>query len=180
MTGRLIGVVGPSGVGKDTLMRAVVNASPDFALVQRVITRKPGLGGEDYVPVTEEAFEAMERDGAFCFSWRAHGLRYGLPVDLHHRIGKGGQLLVNLSRNVLAEVAGAFPTFTVLSVTASAETLAARLADRGRETPEEIARRLGRATLEFPAGLNVVQVDNDGPLEDTVLAILAALHPVRA
>ena len=180
MTGRLIGVVGPSGVGKDTLMRALSEASPDLAPVRRVITRAPELGGEDYEAVSEEVFERRRREGAFCVHWRAHGLRYGIPELVRLRVGKGEELLVNLSRNVLSDVAAVFSRFTVLNMTASPETLAERLAGRGRETVDEIRLRLSRATQPFPHGPHVVTISNDGPLEDAVEQALAMLHPVRA
>ena len=81
MTGCLIGVVGPSGVGKDTLMRALAEASPDFSLVRRVITRAPELGGEDYEAVTEEAFEERRKAGDFCIHWCARWILHGFQSN---------------------------------------------------------------------------------------------------
>ncbi|MEO0703578.1 MAG: hypothetical protein AAFY80_15680 [Pseudomonadota bacterium] len=68
MTGRLIGVVGPSGVGKDSVMAGLVEADPQLALVRRTITREPELGGEDYTPATQAAFDRLVAKGAFCAS----------------------------------------------------------------------------------------------------------------
>ena len=48
MSGRMIAVVGPSGVGKDTVTQALVDAAPQLSLVRRVITRAADAGGEDY------------------------------------------------------------------------------------------------------------------------------------
>ncbi|HMB13658.1 MAG TPA: phosphonate metabolism protein/1,5-bisphosphokinase (PRPP-forming) PhnN, partial [Roseovarius sp.] len=48
--GRLIAVVGPSGVGKDTLMRAMVAERPNLRRVRRVITRRADDGGEGHEP----------------------------------------------------------------------------------------------------------------------------------
>ena len=160
-------------------MNALVAFRPDFGLVRRVITRPPELGGEDYDAVSEDAFERMRAMGAFCIDWRAHGLRYGIPDSVRLRIAKGEQLLVNLSRDVLGEVASVFPGFTVLNVIASRETLAARLSARGRESGEDIARRLDRASRPLPPGLTVLTVSNDGALEDAVDAAIALLQPVR-
>lgn len=180
MTGRLIGIVGPSGVGKDTLMRALSNSCPEFALVRRVITRSPELGGEDFDAVSEDEFDLRRKSGAFCVHWRAHGLLYGIPDDVRLRVGRGEQLLVNLSRDVLVDVGSVFPRFSVLNVTAKPETLARRLAGRGRESADEIARRLDRAARPLPQGLSILTVSNDHRLEETVIAALALLHPVRA
>lgn len=63
--GRLIAVVGPSGVGKDSVMAGIHEAMPRLHLVRRVITRAPELGGEDYDAVSDEQFAALLRDGAF-------------------------------------------------------------------------------------------------------------------
>ena len=121
----------------------------------------------------------MRDAGAFCIHWRAHGLSYGIPDEVRLRVGKGEQLLVNLSRAVLEDVAAKFPRFAVLNVTASAKVLATRLALRGRETPEEIEARLARSS-DLPEGLPIVTIENDGPIEKTVDAALSLLHPLRA
>ena len=178
MTGRLIGVVGPSGVGKDSVMAGLATAAPRFALVRRVITRAPEAGGEDYTPATPEEFERMVTAGAFCLHWQAHGLSYGIPAEVRDRVGQGADLLVNLSRRILTEANAAFPRFEVLSITAAPETLAARLAARGRETPADIRDRRARA-VDVPAGLTVHSVANDGPLAQTVATALALLQPER-
>ncbi|ARE38782.1 ATP-binding protein PhnN [Rhodovulum sp. P5] len=176
MTGRLIGIVGPSGVGKDSLMQALADRAPGFGLVRRVITRDPALGGEDFDPVTEEAFEALLRAGRLCLHWRAHGLRYGIPAEVQRRMANGDDMLVNLSRRALTDALDTFPDLVVLNVTARPETLAARLAGRGRETAEDIAARLARADLPIPDGVPYITISNDGPLEETVDRVLAVLN----
>ncbi len=179
MTGRLIGVVGPSGVGKDSLMQALASTVTGFTLIRRVITRDGDAGGEDFEAVTEAEFETRRAAGEFCLHWQAHGLSYGIPKSVKNRVAKGEEVLVNLSRDVLTEISAIFPRVAVLNVTARPETLAARLADRGRETPEEIAARLARKRT-LPEGLDILTIHNDGPLEDAVDEALAWLHPVRA
>ncbi len=179
-TGRLIAVVGPSGAGKDSVMEALASADPGFELVRRVITRPPGPG-EDFDSVDEATFNAMRRDEAFCLSWRAHGLGYGIPDAVRARVQGGAMCLVNLSRSVLAEANRVFPDFTVIELTARPETLAKRLAGRGRETAADIAVRLAREGSCIPDGLHRIRIANDGALSDTIGATLQALGaPVRA
>ena len=96
--GRLIAVVGPSGVGKDSVMAGLHKTLPNLHLVRRVITRAPDLGGEDYDAVTVPQFEAMVESGAFAVHWRAHGLHYGIPITIKDHMGKGTDCLVNFSR----------------------------------------------------------------------------------
>jgi ribose 1,5-bisphosphokinase len=179
MTARLIAVVGPSGVGKDTVMEAVASAVPGVSLVRRVITRPSQAGGEDFEGVSREEFDRRVASGAFCLWWDAHGLSYGIPRSEVEGKPDGSVALVNLSRAVLDNARETFDGFRVLSLIASPETLAARLGARGRESAEDIARRLERAGLNRPEGDDVIEVWNDGALEETVATILAALYPER-
>jgi ribose 1,5-bisphosphokinase len=180
MTGRLIGVVGPSGVGKDTLMPAMAAAEPGLSLVRRVITRDAEAGGEVFEAVSEGEFARLAAEGAFCLHWEAHGLRYGIRREVCDRVAAGETMLVNLSRRVIGAAVDVVPDLLILNVTARPETLAARLKSRGREGEAEISRRLARADLVLPGGVTAVAIPNDGPLDVAVARALGALHPVRA
>lgn len=180
MSGRLIAVVGPSGVGKDSVMQGIAAAAPSIGVVRRVITRDAEAGGEVFDAVSRQRFAEMQAGGAFCLSWQAHGLSYGIPAGVLAAVRSGAEVMANLSRAVLPEAQAMFPGFVVLNLTATPETLAARLAGRGRESAPEIARRLARAGYALPEGMARLDVSNDGPLERTVAEALARLHPVRA
>ena len=180
MVGRVFAVVGPSGVGKDSLMAAVLAAQPDLHLVRRVITRRADAGGEDFEPVTAQEFDRRLAQGDFFLHWQAHGLKYGIPVSELAAAQRGRDVMFNASRAVLEEAAQKIPGMTVLHVTADAEVLAKRLAGRGRETPEDIDQRLARAAMPLNATLPIVEIDNSGPLENAVTAVLALLSPVKA
>ncbi|MDX8351832.1 phosphonate metabolism protein/1,5-bisphosphokinase (PRPP-forming) PhnN [Cognatiyoonia sp. IB215182] len=180
MTGRLIAVVGPSGVGKDSVMRAMVDTMPNMVLARRVITRPSDAGGEDFDGVTDAVFDQMLREEAFVLSWPAHGLRYGIPRAVLRDLDASRDVLANLSRKVLQEAAARFPHFTIILLSASPDVLAARLRARGREDEAEIARRLAQAAYTLPDDLPVHQIDNSGALDDTVTAALRAVQPARA
>lgn len=174
----VIAVVGPSGVGKDSVMQALAAHDPGFVIARRVITRESDPGGEDHIPVSESAFARMQADGAFALNWQAHGLSYGIPTAIDDWRRDARAVLVNLSRSALIEAQARLDPFFVLSLTADPTLLAQRLQMRGREDADDRARRLGRAAVALPAGLDrVLEVDNSGPLEDTVAAILAGLQP---
>ncbi|MFC3614430.1 phosphonate metabolism protein/1,5-bisphosphokinase (PRPP-forming) PhnN [Lutimaribacter marinistellae] len=177
----VIAVVGPSGVGKDSVMAALAARDPRIRLVRRVITRRSEAGGEPFEGVSEEEFARRIAAGSFVLHWSAHGLRYGIPAAITDLRRDARAVLVNLSRSVLAEAEHAFGNFAVISLTARPELLAARLAARGREDEAQRTQRLSRAALSLPDGLSrVIEIDNSGSLDDTVDAILSQLQPERA
>lgn len=171
MTTRHIAVVGPSGVGKDTLMRAAASAMPDVHLVRRAITRTRDEGSEDFEPVSAAAFACRRDAGGFVVHWQAHGLHYGVP----HVAGSGISLM-NLSRGVLQAAAAALPGLGIIHITADPRVLAQRLAGRGRETADDIAARIARVSDFDAAGLPIVTVDNSAALEVAETAFLAAIQ----
>lgn len=160
-------------------MAGLKDALPQLHLVQRVITRPREAGGEDHTPVSVGDFDAMAGKGAFVLHWQAHGLRYGVPAQVSELLMDGTDCLVNLSRKVLDDAGEAFPRFIVLNITARPETLAARLAARGREAEADIARRLQEADKALPQGLDIRHVSNDGPLEQAVAQAASLLQPER-
>jgi ribose 1,5-bisphosphokinase len=180
MHGRFIAVVGPSGVGKDSVMAGLNVLSPCPAIARRVITRDPALGGEAFDAVSVPAFDAMRDAGEFVLYWGAHGLFYGIRETIRNDLARGQDMLVNLSRTVLTAADAAFPGMVVLNLTASPDVLAERLAGRGRERPQDIAERLSRSVADFPAGLDVRTISNDGTLDATVAVARSALYPERA
>ena len=173
--GRLVAVAGASGVGKDSLIRALAAALPGLEPVRRVITRPAGDGAEDHEPASAAAFRARAAAQGFCLWWEAHGLCYGIPAEVARDVAAGAGRIVNLSRAVLPEAALLFPGLTVLHVTARPETLARRLSGRGREDAAGIAERLARAARPLPPGVAVLDLPNDGPFDQTVARALALL-----
>jgi len=178
--GRLIAVVGPSGVGKDTVIDALCAEIPGLVRARRTITRSGEARGEDFESADAARFLERERAGDFALSWEAHGLRYGVPASIRSDLDAGHDVTVNLSRRVLDEARRLFPGMRVLSLTARPEVLAMRLSGRGRETAEDIAERLARAQEFAVSGDDVIRVDNSGSLAESVAAARAALYPESA
>ncbi|MGJ8589383.1 MAG: phosphonate metabolism protein/1,5-bisphosphokinase (PRPP-forming) PhnN [Yoonia sp.] len=180
MSGRFIAVVGPSGVGKDSVMQAMADQDPRIALARRVITRPGDVGGEDFDGVAIEEFQALKDSGSFALSWQAHGLHYAIPIAVKAQLKEGRDMLANLSRAALIHAKDRFARFEVINLTAERDVLAARLAARGRETAVQIAGRLNRAAAHIPEGIEAYCLDNSGPLDLTVKAALDRLYPVKA
>ncbi len=170
-------VVGPSGVGKDTLLdmaREHFAVHPDYSFPVRVITRPLEAGGEVHDAVTVEQFDSLLNTRAFSLHWAAHDLRYGIRRTIEDDLAGGKNVVINVSRSILDDARGRFQPLRIVSITASPETLAARLAARGRETKEDQIARLWRS-VSAVAGDDVIEVDNDQPLEISRRAFLAAL-----
>lgn len=175
MTGRLFAVVGPSGAGKDTLLAGVCGEDgPHW--VRRVITRPEALGGEPYEGVDAAEFARRDARGEFALVWHAHGLDYGIPkAELSPR-ARGQDVVFNGSRSALGATLAAFPEVMVIHITAPAPVLAARLAERGRETTDQIAARLARVPTPWPAGQRVIEICNDSDPETGIARLRAALQ----
>jgi ribose 1,5-bisphosphokinase len=179
MRGRFIAVIGPSGVGKDSVMEAMVAGNPKIVLARRMITRPSEAGGEAFDGVSEEEFQRRADAGDFALHWPAHGLHYGILQSVDKDLVKGKDVLANLSRAVLLAAQARFARFEVINLTAASDVLAARLVARGRETSAQIAGRLDRASAAFPDGIEALHLDNSGRLDQTVAAALDRLYPVK-
>ena len=179
-SGRLYAVAGPSGAGKDTLMKEACRQRPDIVLARRVITRPSAAGGEDFEGVSEAEFTARLARDEFAFWWQAHGLRYGVPAAIDSDLSAGRTILFNASRRILRDAARRYPGLVVLYVTAPPDILVDRLARRGRESSEEITARLARVEDALPGHLPLRYINNDGSVAVGAERLLAALQPEGA
>jgi ribose 1,5-bisphosphokinase len=168
--GLFVAIVGPSGAGKDTLIRAVAEAvcdQPGIIFVRRVITRLSDGVTEDHDTMTPQAFEAGRTAGMFCLSWGAHGRLYGLPRSALNAVYRGNTVVANVSRTVLAEAVRTFDRVAVVEITADPEILVQRIIARGRESADEARGRVARSVaFHVPhAARSYVRIDNSGPID---------------
>lgn len=177
--GTMIVIVGPSGAGKDTLMEyaaAQLSGRPGFHFTRRVITRSGDAGGENHNAVSMAEFNRLQDEGAFAVSWQAHGLKYGIPAAVYQHLDAGDVVIVNGSRSALPHFGTAFSQLRVVNIVARPEVLARRLEQRGRESREEILRRLERSSLAVVGDFDVTTVDNSGAIEDAGKTIMQVLE----
>lgn len=176
--GCFFAVVGPSGSGKDSLIDGARSALPSstFVFAKRVITRPPGQVGEDYESCTTSDFLKRQQQGNFIITWQAHDLHYGLPRALVDEQKLGKHIVANCSRQAIAGLQKQVDNLVVLHIHASETTLANRLRLRGRETDEQIKHRLKRKSRPLPKNVTVVDIDNNGTLEEGRRQFVAAIE----
>jgi len=176
--GCLYYVMGPSGVGKDSVLAWVREHGVPLGVLcaHRYITRPAHAGGENHVALSMAEFHAREQRGLFALTWEAHGLHYGIGSEVGHWLAHGADVLVNGSRGALALACERFPALRPVLITASPETIAHRLAARGRESEAGIAARIARLDA-YPAPPDSIVIHNDGCLAEAGSSLLQAIRP---
>lgn len=165
--GTLFAVVGPSGVGKDSVIdhaRKALAGDARVLFVRRVISRPAQAGSEDHDAVTPAEFEAQAAQGRFCVTWLAHGLHYGWPTDVRTHVEQGGLAIANGSRKALDRIQACFARTEIVEITATPDVIAQRLAARGREDTAGIAARMKRSVGSYHGAETATMIDNSGPL----------------
>ncbi|MBC9879764.1 phosphonate metabolism protein/1,5-bisphosphokinase (PRPP-forming) PhnN [Bradyrhizobium sp. INPA01-394B] len=155
--GRLVLVVGPSGAGKDTLLRLAQAACADdhhVVFPRRIVTRASSVD-EDNIAVSPEEFARSCDHGDFAVHWDAHGHSYALPREINDDIRAGRSVVANVSRTVIAALRKVYANVVVVAVTAPPDVLAQRLAARARNSDGNIADRLARSIDDASAKADV-------------------------
>ncbi|MCU7808416.1 MAG: phosphonate metabolism protein/1,5-bisphosphokinase (PRPP-forming) PhnN [Candidatus Thiodiazotropha sp. (ex Semelilucina semeliformis)] len=175
--GQLFYLMGGSGVGKDSLLHYLESHLASYARVvvpRRYITRKIHTGGEPHIEITPEAFQQRVAEGGFAMQWQSHGFSYGIGTEIDRWLSDGYQVIVNGSRHYLEAARQDYPNLQPVLVTVSHKTLHERLTMRGRESHQEIEKRLQRAEALDRALMHtdLIRLSNDGPLSEAGEALL--------
>jgi len=155
--GRLVLVVGPSGAGKDTLLRLAQAAcvdDRDIVFPRRVVTRESSEA-EDNMAMSQDEFRRAREHGDFAVHWEAHGHSYALPLEINDDILAGRAVVANVSRTVIGALRQAYTNVVVVAITAPPDVLAQRLAARARHSDGNIADRLARSVDDASANADV-------------------------
>ena len=178
-------ISGPSGVGKDAVMSALL-AGDEFARPVTMTTRPPRPGevdGVHYVFAGGEAFSAAVRSGELVEHAAVHGRLYGTPrAQLRSALASGRDVLLQVDVQGAIAIREAIPEARLLFIAPeSLEQIEQRLRKRGAD-PAERARRLAsaRAELEQQDAFDTVIVNVEGGLEGTVAQVRAWIARERA
>lgn len=179
----LVLVVGASGSGKDTLIagaRAALAPNARIGFPRREITRPAAAGGEDHIAVSRDEFAERQTAGHYALAWSAHGYSYGVPRTFEAELRAASLVIVNVSRTVIDEARLRYGPIRVIEVRVTDDVLTERLQSRGRESQDEIALRLARASDYTVSGPDVIPFCNDTPPSDSIarfVTVLEALMP---
>lgn len=180
--GHLVLVVGPSGAGKDSVLNAAkgaLKAERDFVFPRRFVTRLSMAAAEDHVSMTEMEFAIAVAEDAFCLWWGAHGNYYGIGQAVEGDIAAGAIVAINCSRAAIAEACERFKRVAVVEITAPPEVLVARIVARGRESREQALQRVSRQAPDYPPGVTVIRIVNDGPLSQAAHQFCGFLRSLK-
>jgi ribose 1,5-bisphosphokinase len=107
-----------------------------------------------------DAFREASARNAFAIHWEAHGHAYGLPRSIDDDIRAGRTVVANVSRTVIPSLRHAYANVVVVSITAPADVLAARLAMRKRGSDGNITERLTRRVEDAEPDATIVNVSS--------------------
>ncbi len=149
----LLAISGPSGVGKGTLVKRIVEHNDDVVTSVSCTTRKPREGEIDkvhYFFITKEEFERTIEEGGF-LEYDAHfNNYYGTPKKFVEDTLKEKSVILEIDVQGALNAKKVFPEAVLIMVAPpSMEELKARLINRGTETAEQIENRLERVNYEL-------------------------------
>jgi guanylate kinase len=151
--GTLFVVAAPSGAGKSSLVKALLELDSHLALSVSHTTRPPRgqeQDGREYHFVDEPTFRAMIGRGEF-FEWaQVHGNLYGTSRSaIEARVAAGEDVVLEIDWQGALQIRKLFPTAVLVFILPpSWDELRQRLMRRGEDAPETIERRLENARVE--------------------------------
>lgn len=154
MSGTLFIVSSPSGGGKTTLVKALLEAEPEVRLSVSYTTRpaRPGeVDGRDYHFVTLPVFERMLAAGEFLESAVIYGNRYGTSQKwIERERAEGRDVVLEIDWQGAQQVRRLIrQVVSIFIMPPSPEVLESRLRGRGQDSEEVVARRLAAAREEI-------------------------------
>jgi guanylate kinase len=170
---RVFVITGPSGVGKGTLIRGLMERVPQLELSVSATTRpaRPGeRDGVDYHYLTRDEFERRVQSGSFVEHADYAGRRYGtLRSELDERVQAGIPVVLEIEVQGARQVRAAMPqAVQVFIAPPSLTALRTRLVARGTDDPNEVERRLRVAEHELQAQPEFAHVVTNDRLEDAL------------
>lgn len=185
--GLLLVVSGPSGAGKGTICKALLNKNDQIKLSVSATTRKPRNGevhGVNYFFIEKEEFTKMIENGEFLEYAQIYDNFYGTPkAAIIECLEKGQDVILEIEMQGARQIKEVYPEGVFIFVLPpSLEELKSRIVGRGTETQEEIEKRLSCAFEEINQIVNydyfIVNEDIEKSVSDVEAIICAEKNKV--
>ena len=152
--GMLLVISGPSGTGKGTLIKRLMDEDSSLVFSVSATTRAPRPGeidGVHYHFVTNEQYDQLVAENAFVEYANVHGNRYGtLRSEVYQRLERGENVVLDIDvQGALNVIAHEKEKVSIFILPPSMKVLRERLTGRGTETEEAVERRLHNAIWEI-------------------------------
>ena len=183
--GLMLVLSSPSGAGKSTISRALLNLEENIALSVSLTTRPPRTGeveGRDYIFVDDAAFQAMVESDGFLEHADVFGYRYGTPrAPVDAALREGRDMLFDIDWQGAQQIAEKARTdlVGVFVLPPSIEELERRLHARAQDSAEVVRARMAKALDEVShyAEYDYVVINSD--LEASIADVRSILHAER-
>ena len=154
MPGELFVVAAPSGAGKTSLVRALIERHPEVGVTVSHTTRAPRtreINGLNYHFVTPDVFSAMEDAGKFLESAAVFGNRYGTShAEIERILNIGHHIVLEIDWQGAEQVCALRPdAISIFILPPSVEVLMKRLHGRGQDSQDSINTRSAAAVEEM-------------------------------
>jgi len=152
--GNLFIITAPSGAGKTTLCRAVLDRIPDMLYSVSYTTRKPRKGeqnGIDYCFITEDDFKNRIKNGKWAEWAKVYGNYYGTSSEFIDKgLASGSDILLDIDFQGTLQILDKYhDSITVFIMPPSLDVLKLRLESRGTDSKHVISRRIEVANKEM-------------------------------
>ncbi len=178
---KLIIITGPSGVGKGTVVKELLDRNKDIWLSISATTRNPRIGekdGENYYFISDEKFKDMIDKKDFLEWAQFAGNYYGTPLStVNKKIEKGFIVLLEIEVEGAKQIKEKFPeALSIFLLPPSKAELEKRIRNRGTENEDAINRRLSRANFEIANSDEFDFVLTNHDVDETVKRVLKIIE----
>lgn len=172
----------PSGTGKTTVCKEILQKNPSISLSVSMTTRPPRkteTHEKDYYFVSHEEFQKHIEEKNFLEHEKVFDHLYGTPISfLKHAMKQGKDVLLDIDWKGANTIKNLYPdsVVSIFLLPPSLESLRHRLITRNQDTDDIIERRLAEAQKEIESGMNHTYTIVNNRVEDTVASIEHILH----
>ncbi len=178
---KLIIITGPSGVGKGTVVKELLNRDKDIWLSISATTRNPRMGekeGENYYFLSDEKFKDMIEKKEFLEWAQFAGNYYGTPLSsVYEKIEQGFIVLLEIEVEGAKQIKEKFPeALSIFLLPPSKEELEKRIRNRGTEEEDAIKSRLKRSNYEIASSDKFDFLLTNHDIDETVKGVLKIIE----